>query len=279
MSTRALSANIPPMRAISENMYINNNLTGHILPAAEFSNFLSMSKIRGLFDDKSDNDEGNTESFAGGHRSGLAVEYPTDRPSEASLVIQSYSNGFIVDGGPFRPISVQENAEFMDQVRAGILPPELQERVGDRSGLALELRQIEGDFDPRSVQSSEKPRTDRVENSFKPFSGSFQSLNDAQKESRATYGEVPVPRLNSLSEVVTIQIRFPDGRRIARQFNEDSRGSEVLRLIAVAVSVDEASVVLSCGFPPKPLEHSILEKCSIRQLELSGSTVSVTLRK
>jgi UBX domain-containing protein 1 len=238
-----------------------------------------MSKIRGLFDDKSDNDEGNTESFAGGHRSGLAVENPPDKPIGDSLVIHSYSNGFIVDGGPFRPMSVQENAHFMEQVRAGILPPELQDRLGDRSGLALELRQIEGEFDPRSVQSSGQPRTDKLQNSFKPFSGSSQALTDAQKESRPAYGDVPEPTLNSLSEIVTIQFRFPDGRRISRRFNEDSMGYEVLRLIAVAVSADEASVVLSSGFPPKPLEHSLLQRCSIRHLELSGSTVSVSLRK
>lgn len=94
-----------------------------------------LKMIRGLGDYKKANDDDKkkkTTSYVGGEKSGMAVENPADDDLEAivakakaggqqhategkggapktELKITLYSNGFIVDDGPFRPYTAPEN--------------------------------------------------------------------------------------------------------------------------------------------------------------------------
>lgn len=101
--------------------------------------------IRGLGDYKKDDKKGGkkTESYAGGDQSGLAVESDDinsivskaraggrqeenkGAPPKTELRIILYSNGFIVDDGPFRPYEAEENKQFMKELNEGYVPKEI----------------------------------------------------------------------------------------------------------------------------------------------------------
>lgn len=123
--------------------------------------------IRGLGDYKKDskkNEEKKTESYAGGESSGMAVEHPNDidsiiakaresgrsegsssgGPAKTELKITLYSNGFIVDDGPFRPYDSEENKQFMKELNEGYVPKEIQQKyVGKGVSVGLEDKRKE----------------------------------------------------------------------------------------------------------------------------------------
>ena len=93
--------------------------------------------IRGLGDYKKEKDDDkkkkSTNSYAGGEKSGLAVEHPDDLENimeqarqggrqhqqeggATDLKITLYSNGFVVADGPFRSYEAEESKEFMKEL-------------------------------------------------------------------------------------------------------------------------------------------------------------------
>lgn len=105
--------------------------------------------IRGLGDFKKDDKDAKkkTTSYAGGEKSGMAVENPDDidgivekarqggrdhaSSSQAGdkpkteLKITLYSNGFVVGDGPFRPYEAPESKQFMKELNEGYVPKEI----------------------------------------------------------------------------------------------------------------------------------------------------------
>ncbi len=83
-------------------------------------------------DEKAEKDKRKTtDSYAGGKSSGLAVMNPEDDwnnkmkkydnkekydKTKNKLKLKLYKNGFILDNGEFRDISVAANKKFMDEV-------------------------------------------------------------------------------------------------------------------------------------------------------------------
>ena len=110
--------------------------------------------IRGLSDYKKEDDKSkkkkSTNSYAGGEKSGIAVEHPDvegvlakarekKRPEEGKqeeikekkdykhkINITLYSNGFQVDDTPFRPYEGEVNQKFMKQLNDGHVPDEIR---------------------------------------------------------------------------------------------------------------------------------------------------------
>jgi UBX domain-containing protein 1 len=246
-----------------------------------------MSKVRGLFDKKDDDEmrteQETTESFSGGHRSGLAVEYPDQRETRKVIRVDAFSNGFSVDHGPFRPFSDPANIEFMNVVRSGVIPDELSQNSNGRGELELELHQFEHDFDP-SQQTVGETRSDLkpgAKPAFTAFRGKPSTIGNRtiQPESLSAVAELPNPIVPQGACSTSLQLRLPNGQRVLRSFDESSLGNVLVDLIAPSLGVEPASVVISAGFPPRPIEYSDLRRCSIKDLGLSGSTVTISLKK
>lgn len=246
-----------------------------------------MSKIRGLFDRKDEDemqaDQENTESFSGGHRSGLAVEYPDQRDARKVIRVDTFSNGFTVDGGPFRPFSLPDNVEFMETMRAGAIPDELARAMNGRGEVEIELHQFEREYDPSQptaggARPDVKPET---KPGFVPFGGTASTLGSGavQATSVPVSADVPTPVVSSGATTTSIQLRLPNGQRVTRCFDESAVGAVLAELVAPALGVDPSSLVISAGFPPKPIEFSNLQRCTIKDLGLCGSTVNITLKK
>jgi len=122
--------------------------------------------IRGLADYNKKDDKDNkkkTTSYAGGEKSGLAVENndPDNHieniikkakeggkesskdggPPKTELKITLYSNGFVVGtDGPFRDYEAPENKEFMKELNDGYVPNEIRGKYKDGVSVGLEDR-------------------------------------------------------------------------------------------------------------------------------------------
>ncbi|UKJ88984.2 hypothetical protein MACJ_002230 [Theileria orientalis] len=78
-----------------------------------------MTNIKSL-GDYIDDDDASPFSYAGGHNSAIGID-------GGGHVVNLYADGFVVNNGPFRPLSDPENARFIQDVKNGIAPPELQD--------------------------------------------------------------------------------------------------------------------------------------------------------
>ena len=244
-----------------------------------------MRNIRSLFDktdDHSSSEEEDTEAFAGGHRSGLAIRYPGQKPSRC-VRIYSYTNGFRIEDGPFRPLSDVSNQLFMDTLRAGNVPDELAPAVDSvTSALNVELKQFEAEFDEsHPITSSSLLSETRPTTTTKPFAGQSQTLGDSAITARgnvpAAIGDTfPALQLASGCSSVAIQFRLPNGSRITRSFDSRSPGSMLASYISSGLIVDPGLVLLSTGFPPKPLSDDEL-MLSLEDLKLAGASIQVTM--
>lgn len=245
-----------------------------------------MSKVRGLFDKKDDDEmraeQEITESFSGGHRSGLAVEYPDQREMRKVIRVDAFSNGFSVDQGPFRPFSDPANIEFMNVVRSGVIPDEFIQKSNGRGELELELHQFEHDFDPSrpTVGGARSDLKPGAKPTFTAFRGKASTIGNRiiQPDSLSAVAEIPNPVVPQDACTTSLQLRLPNGQRVLRSFDESSLGSALVELVAPSLGVDPTSVVISAGFPPRPIEYSNLRR-SIKDLGLSGSTVNISLKK
>jgi UBX domain-containing protein 1 len=104
-------------------------------------------------------DKKTTESYAGGEKSGMAVENPDDilgvinkakenseknkdqpdrEKPDTEVRITLYQNGFTVEGGEFRDYNTPENKEFMKELNEGYIPKELRKKYNKQIGIALE---------------------------------------------------------------------------------------------------------------------------------------------
>lgn len=112
-------------------------------------------------DDK--DDKKKTTSYAGGEKSGIAVENHDapdnhieniikkakegskkdnkDGPPKTELKITLYSNGFVVgENGTFRDYEAPENKEFMKELNDGYVPNEIRGKYKDGVSVGLEDR-------------------------------------------------------------------------------------------------------------------------------------------
>jgi UBX domain-containing protein 1 len=99
----------------------------------------------GINDSKKDKDKDKkktTDSYTGGHSSGLNVENPDDvegySKQDNKLKLTVWKNGFQVDDGEFRDINKPENKKFMDEVEKGYIPKELVDKGMKNLGIMLE---------------------------------------------------------------------------------------------------------------------------------------------
>ena len=225
-----------------------------------------------------------TNFYAGGHRSGLAIQNPNDRKSK-TLRIQLYSNGFLVGDGPFRPLSDPSNAEFLAELRDGNVPEELRPIAVEAGGaLPIDMEQFEGDYDPNTHPTGFTPYSSASQSSAMPtrpamFSGEGSTLGGSSSKTPVVSADcLGTPDIDQALPSTTLQIRLPGGVRTTRKFNESSNGLILLKLLSEGLQTPGASIVISAGFPPRPIEHAILQATTLKDLGLCNSTVNVSLK-
>lgn len=239
-----------------------------------------MSNIHGLSFGSGDDKKKDDEEFnQGGKTSSTAVYRPTNsdiikqargnaqngQPDTApTAVITLYKNGFKVDDGEFRDSSVAANGKFLDDLKNGVVPtemePEIRAKMGGRPGQPV---------------ISLKDCTSEV---FTPPPPKF-SFDKSHGQSLAGGSGGGVVDLSSLSPVeykldgspsTTIQLIAHDRKKHRVKMNLSATTAQLYQ--HVMSMTGQRTFSLLEGFPPKPLTAS--NSATIESAGLKGASVS-----
>lgn len=230
---------------------------------------------------KEEEDKKATQSYAGGEKSGLAIQNPSD-PNAAGddeqwkrmqqmassssgplpsdhVQVTVYRNGFVVGEGPFRNITDPLNKKFMDEMAQGRCPSELQQSADQPVHVAL--------HDKRSEDFKEPPTP-----SYTKFSGEGNSLSAGSSSAAAApvQSDAGTVQVDASKPKAKIQIRFHDGSRKAQEFNEDHTVGH-LRAFCQQCVGGQAMTIMG-GFPPKPITD---DSATLKAAGLMGAAVTV----
>jgi len=226
-----------------------------------------MFRTLGDLNKEEEKGENETDSYTGGEKSGIAVRNPNERqgggdpfdsmvnkarqdtgkedPSDREAVnikITLYANGFIVNDGEFRRKDDPANADFLEHLNRGVIPPELRNLTKDKPANV-------GLVDKRQEKYREPTPPKYVAYSGK---GSAVSGNVASKGLETNLDASDEPIVDESKKVTTLQIRFHNGQRKAVKFNYNHTVSDLHQYVMFAAPVDGSYQLIS-GFPPKPL--------------------------
>ncbi|XP_032640763.1 UBX domain-containing protein 2A isoform X2 [Chelonoidis abingdonii] len=147
---------------------------------------------------------------------------PAKVKNEADIIIKLWKNGFTVNDGELRSYKDVANQQFLDSVKKGELPFELQKTFDDEVDVKVEDKKDEVYLLKKSI--------------FHPFSGQGYRLGSATpriiskvKKDLEAENKRPLPSisLNNLEPVTNIQIWLANGERIVQKFNVSHRISHV----------------------------------------------------
>ncbi|KAM9643701.1 UBX domain-containing protein 2B isoform 6-T6 [Morphnus guianensis] len=169
-------------------------------------------------------DLSKAKSFSGGgYRLGDSSqkhsEYIYGENQDVQILLKLWRNGFSLDDGELRSYSDPTNAQFLESVKRGEIPVELQRLV--HGG------QVNLDMEDHQEQEYVKPRL-----RFKAFSGEGQKLGSLTPEIVSTPSSPEEEEKSILSAPVLIddsmpatkiQIRLADGSRLIQRFNQTHR--------------------------------------------------------
>jgi UBX domain-containing protein 1 len=259
------------------------------------SRFASLDTLK----KKEEKKESGNEYYAGGHDSktgggsGLAVEgNPDDQPEHIRKIIEQsrkqkpagdippqggvgapvkvvlYKNGFIVDDGPFRDLTTEQNRKFVESLGQGYAPQELVDAaVGGSVNVALDNRGHE-DYTPPPPPA------------YVAFGGTGSSLGSSVASSGSfvftpqTMVQCPVPLINESSPTTTLQIRTHDGKKLRVKLNVSNTVAELLASIASQGGTPPGPFTMSHGYPVQQVS-SVGQ--TLAEANLSGAAVTIKL--
>ena len=222
--------------------------------------------IHGLHDKKKEErkeDRKSSDFYAGGQKSGLAVQSPEDvdsmlnrarqdssnpatrpDPNEVTITVTLYANGFTVDDGPFRDYEAPENRRFIAEMNQNRVPGELLSKTKGKP-VAVSLS------DKRSEKYVPPPPPKYV-----AFSGEGQRMGGGSAVPAGTVDlSTPEPLCDSSQPTTSVQVRFHNGQRKTITVNVTTRVEAIHEYVMMAAPVD-GDYQLLAGFPPKALTDS-----------------------
>ncbi|XP_036120204.1 UBX domain-containing protein 2B isoform X3 [Molossus molossus] len=198
--------------------------------------------------------------------------YGENQLQDVQILLKLWSNGFSLDDGELRPYDDPTNAQFLESVKRGEIPLELQRLV--HGG------QVNLDMEDRQDQEYIKPRL-----RFKAFSGEGQKLGSLTPEIVSTPSSPEEEDKSILNADVLIddsvpttkiQIRLADGSRLIQRFNSTHSILDIRDFI-VQSRPEFATIdfILVTSFPNKALtdesltlqEAGILNTVLLQQLK------------
>jgi UBX domain-containing protein 1 len=174
--------------------------------------------------------------------------------------ITFFRNGFVVDDGNLRRFDDPEQAAFLADIHAGLVPRELEEPDLGELNVNLVDRSFE-DYRPASMSSSPPSR--------KPFQGDGYRLGEAPTALAASTssktqsipangsdGAVQPDDLDPNAPITQVQVRLADGTRLVTRMNISHRIADLRRLICAHRSdYAEQAFVFQTVLPRRPLEE------------------------
>nr|XP_015206906.1 PREDICTED: UBX domain-containing protein 2A [Lepisosteus oculatus] len=183
----------------------------------------------------------------------------TTGDKKAEVVVKLWKNGFTVNDEGLRSYSDDENQQFLDSIKKGELPLELERAFVDEE---LEVK-VE---DLKDEMYKPKRKT------FHPFTGRGYRLGSVAPTvvTKDTEGP-PVPSLevNHTQPVTSLQIWLADGRRLVQKFNLAHRISDVQDFIERAQGTN-SPFILTTSLPLRELKEKDL---SLQEANLSNAVI------
>ncbi|PFH36565.1 UBX domain-containing protein [Besnoitia besnoiti] len=234
--------------------------------------------------DDVDSSKKTTSSFTGGERSGLAVENPSSSDEDEHPLgdfahavrgaappgarrVTVFRNGFTVDDGEFRSLENPENARFLDELKAGFAPRELQEG-GRRVHVELVNKQSES-YEPPPPPA------------YVLFGGEGQRLSGGEDRSGSSSpsAEVDVSRgavtVDESQPTTMLQFRLHDGQRRAQRFNETHTIADIRDFVSQVAPVNGEFRLLE-GFPPKEITAAL--SATVKEAGLLNAAIVQQIR-
>jgi len=185
-------------------------------------------------------------------------------------LITVYKNGFVIGDSPFRDLSAPENKAFLDDLKNGVVPRELEPEVHKNFANAREVGVSLIDKTSETFVPP-KPKFDFSKSQGMSLGG-VSSASAAANFSGASPAEIKV---DDSKPTTTIQIVLSNRQRIKQIFNLDHTVLDLYRHI-LFVSKLAAPFSLIVGFPPKPLSNP---HATIKEAGLAGSSVEQRVDK
>ncbi|XP_016420827.1 UBX domain-containing protein 2A-like isoform X1 [Sinocyclocheilus rhinocerous] len=184
---------------------------------------------------------------------------------KVEIVVRLWKNGFTVNDEEFRSYTLEENQVFLEAIKRGELPLELEGRAEDEE---LEVN-VEDMKDEVYVP---KKKT------FHPFTGRGYRLGSVAPRvvarSRSIHEDcsgppLPAVELNEDLPVTSLQIWLADGQRLVQRFNLCHRISDVQHFVEQAQRTD-APFVLTTSLPFRELRD---EGQSLEEADLANAVI------
>ncbi|XP_027575229.1 UBX domain-containing protein 2B [Pipra filicauda] len=222
-------------------------------------------------------DFGKAKSFSGGgYRLGDSSqkhsEYIYGENQDVQILLKLWRNGFSLDDGELRSYSDPINAQFLESVKRGEIPMELQRLV--HGG------QVNLDMEDHQEQEYVKPRL-----RFKAFSGEGQKLGSLTPEIVSTPSSPEEEEKSILNAPVLIddsmpatkiQIRLADGSRLIQRFNQTHRIKHIRDFIIQSrPAFATTDFVLVTTFPNKELTD---ESLTLQEADILNTVILQQLK-
>ncbi|KAF4803202.1 hypothetical protein TURU_018250 [Turdus rufiventris] len=216
-------------------------------------------------------------SFSGGgYRLGDSSqkhsEYIYGENQDVQILLKLWRNGFSLDDGELRSYSDPTNAQFLESVKRGEIPLELQRLV--HGG------QVNLDMEDHQEQEYVKPRL-----RFKAFSGEGQKLGSLTPEIVSTPSSPEEEEKSILNAPVLIddsmpatkiQIRLADGSRLIQRFNQTHRIKHIRDFIIQSrPAFATTDFVLVTTFPNKELTD---ESLTLQEADILNTVILQQLK-
>uniref|UniRef100_A0A4W5Q3P1 UBX domain protein 2A n=1 Tax=Hucho hucho TaxID=62062 RepID=A0A4W5Q3P1_9TELE len=185
--------------------------------------------------------------------------------SKVKVVVRLWKDGFTLNDEEFRSYSVQENQDFLEAIKRGELPVELESRAEEEE-LEVNVEDL--------TEEAYVPR----KKTFHPFSGPGYRLGSVaprvvvRSPSVHEEGEflpIPMITLDHGLPVTSLQIWLADGRRLVQRFNLSHRISDVHDYVQ-RCQRNGSPFILTTSLPFRELQE---EELSLEQADLANAVI------
>ena len=183
--------------------------------------------------------------------------------SGSNRKITLYSNGFTVDGGPFRALADPANRAFVESMNKGEIPAELQQG-SEEVHVDLENKTTEEYVPPPP------PAYVAFSDGGAQATGSSAAMEGALAGGEGAAAAAEVPVVDESKPKTTVAVRLISGKRMRCVVNLDHTVAHLHALIAHEGAASEPYVLLG-GFPPAQITDA---GATIEAAGLKGAQVT-----
>ncbi|GAB1288290.1 UBX domain-containing protein 2B [Apodemus speciosus] len=198
--------------------------------------------------------------------------YGENQLQDVQILLKLWSNGFSLDDGELRPYNDPTNAQFLESVKRGEIPLELQRLVhGSQVNLDMEDHQDQEYIKPRrgSRLLVEKDRNLEV---LTPEIVSTPSSPEEEDKSILNAAVL----IDDSMPTTKIQIRLADGSRLIQRFNSTHRILDVRDFIVQSrPEFATTDFILVTSFPSKELTD---ESVTLQEADILNTVILQQLK-